>query len=162
MNSKMYKIGFFILLALNMVLMVLFVMGPKPPRPEKGRPESGIKDEISHELGFTDEQKVKFDEMAINHREAIRNLEGRERKLMKSFFEQLASENSNQKKESLLGEIVQLERDKIMVTYNHFEELKGICNVEQLTRFDKVLSRIVPILTNSPGGPPPIGKGKPN
>lgn len=162
MNSKIYRIGFFALLAINIVLMVLFILGPKPPRPEHGRPQRDIKDQISHELGFTEEQKAKYDEMALKHREAIRNLEGRERKLMKSFFGQLASENSNQDKETSLEEIVQLERDKIMVTYNHFEELKGICNVEQLKRFDKVLSRIVPLLTNSPGGPPPGGKGRPN
>lgn len=158
----MYKIGFFALLAINIALMVLFALGPKPPRPEGGSSQLGIKEEISRELGFTEAQKARFDEMAMNHREAIRSLEGRERDLMKSFFERLATENSNQDKETLLQEIVQLERDKIMVTYNHFEELKGICNEEQLTKFNKVLSRIVPILTNAPGAPPPGGKGRPN
>jgi len=162
MNNKMFKIGFFILLVLNIVLMTLFVMAPKPLRPESGRSQSSIKDEISSELGFTEEQKVRFDEMAMNHREAIRNLEGQERSLMKSFFGRLVSENTNQEKEILLGQIVQLERDKIEITYAHFEELKGICTGEQLTRFDKVLSRIVPILINSPGAPPPGGRGRPN
>lgn len=149
MNSKMYRIGFFALLTINIALMVLFVLGPKPPRPEGGGPESGIKDEISRELGFTEAQKARFDEMAINHREAIRSLEDRERKLIKTFFEQLASTNANGNKEEQLQEILQLERDKIMVTYNHFEELRGICNEEQLTRFDKVMERVVPVLTNS-------------
>lgn len=163
MNSNMYKIGFFILLVLNIVLMILYIMGPPmPPRPEGGRSKSDVKDEISRELDFTEEQKARFDEMAFNHREAIRNLDEQERKLLKLFFEQLTKENANQEKEVLLEEIVQLERNKIMTTYTHFEELKGICTVQQQTRFDKVLSRIVPTLTNSSGGPPPAGRGRPN
>lgn len=148
MNSKMYKTGFFVLLVINIALVILFVSGPKPP-PQ----ESGIKDEISRELGFTEEQKVMFDQMAINHREAIRELENKERELVRSLFEELALENTPGDKEELLHKIVQLERDKIAITYNHFEELKGICNEEQLTKFNRVIEQVVPLLTNSSAKP---------
>jgi hypothetical protein len=144
MNSKMYKIGFFILLIINIGLVVLFVLGPKPPRPE-----SGIKNEISREMGFTEEQKAAFEQMAMNHREAIRKLDQQERQLVGSFFNQLSQPQPNEPNEELLQEIMQLEKDKIMITYNHFEELKGLCSEEQRVRFDRVIQRILPALTNS-------------
>jgi len=144
MNSKIYKIGFFILLIINIGLVVLFVLGPKPPRPE-----SGIKNEISRELGFTEEQKAAFEQMAMSHREAIRKLDQQERQLVGSFFNQLSQPQPNEPNEELLQEIMQLEKDKIMITYNHFEELKGLCSEEQRVRFDRVIQRILPALTNS-------------
>ncbi|WP_421898012.1 hypothetical protein [Marinoscillum sp.] len=148
MNNKMYKTGFFILLVINIGLVVLFALGPRPPRPE-----SGIKNEISRELGFTAAQKAAFEQMALNHREAIHTLEKQEGELMGAFFNQLSQTEPNGVNEGLLQEIMQLEKDKIMVTYRHFEDLKGICNEEQLVRFERVIQRILPVLTNSSGRP---------
>ena len=77
----MYRIGFLILLVINVALVVMFVMRPRPPMGQVG-----IKEEISRELNFTETQKAAFDEMAKAHRESIRALERQEHKLMKSFF----------------------------------------------------------------------------
>jgi periplasmic protein CpxP/Spy len=144
MNSNMYKIGFFILLVVNMALVVFLALGPKrPPQAQ------GIKDEISRELDFTKEQRAQYDEMAMTHREKVSDIEKRERALVKSFFDQLELENSSTEREKLLNEILALNREKIMITYTHFEELKAICNQEQKIMFDKVISRIIPVLTNS-------------
>ncbi|MEQ9100080.1 MAG: hypothetical protein RIF36_15645 [Imperialibacter sp.] len=153
MSNKMYRIGFLILLVINVVLVILFLVGPKPPKHQ-----SGIKDEIGRELGFTNEQKAMFDEMATAHREAILDLEKQEQELVRLFFEQLGSENISSDKEALLEQMLQLEKDKIMVTYDHFAALKQICTEEQQLRFDDVMRRIIPVLTNSPDRPMTPGR----
>jgi len=162
MNSKIYKIGFFILVVVNIVLVVVFTMRPKMPISQEG-----IKDHISQDLQFNKEQTEIFEEMAKNHREAMRDLERKEQDLVRSFFHHLSLNHPEGDKEVMLQEILQLKKDKIMITYMHFEELKGICNEEQLAGFDNVLKRVVPILTNSPGkamnpGRPPRGGTAPS
>lgn len=156
MNSKIYRIGFFILMAVNITLVVFLVVGPKRP-PQA----AGIKDAISKELEFTKEQRARYDEMAMTHREKVSDLEKQERTLVKLFFDPLEVENSSTEKEKLLLEILALNREKIMTTYTHFEELKAICTDEQLVKFDKVISRIIPALTNS-HEPPPINRDRMN
>ncbi|MEQ9210449.1 MAG: hypothetical protein RLN96_11505, partial [Pseudomonadales bacterium] len=49
MNNKMYRIGFFVLLVINIALIVMVVMRPRPPIGQVG-----IKEEISRELNFTE------------------------------------------------------------------------------------------------------------
>ncbi|MEQ9217283.1 MAG: hypothetical protein RLO17_04530 [Cyclobacteriaceae bacterium] len=145
MNNKMYRIGFFILLVINIGLVVMFVMRPRPPIGQVG-----IKEEISRELNFTETQKATFDEMAKAHRESMRELDRHEHQLMKSFFGQLSSDRAGDNNDSLLQEIIQLEKEKITVTYTHFEELKALCDEDQRTRFDQVINKIIPVLTNAP------------
>lgn len=148
MNSNTYRIGFFVLLVINIALLVIFTMRPEMPMQQRG-----LKDEISRELNFTEEQKAMFDKMAENHHEAIRELEKQEQELLRSFFQQLSLDYSKENKEAQLEHILQLEKDKIIVTYNHFEELKEMCNEEQLKRFDRVMERILPVLINSSDRP---------
>lgn len=144
MSSQMYKVGFFILIAMNVLLVLVFTLKPAPSHQRRDK-----KDELGNELRLSEEQKLAFDEMVINHREAIHHLENQERELLSSFFEQLSPENQNENKEALLQEILQVEKDKIMITFNHFEELRGICSEEQLTKFDKVIQQAFPMMKNS-------------
>ncbi|MTI22210.1 hypothetical protein E1176_14355 [Fulvivirga sp. RKSG066] len=149
MNNKIYKIGFFVLLVINITIVALIVF--KPMRSMKGR---GIKQEITKELGFTEEQKATFDNLVKSHRKTMRDIDMRERKLVKTYFDQLTAgtiDNSDQ--EEKLEEILLLKRKKIEDTYAHFEELKSICTEEQIDEFEEVLSRIVPRLTNAPKRP---------
>ncbi|WP_157359740.1 hypothetical protein [Algoriphagus mannitolivorans] len=156
MNKSIYKIGFFILLAINIALMVIFSMGPKRP-PQRPMPNQiGIKDEIARELGFSEEQKSQFEIMAKAHRENITSLEKIERTLISNYFDQLSQENPEEKKIKLMEEIQAINREKIEVTFSHFEELKGLCAPEQLEKFEEVIAKILPAITNSgPAGPPP-------
>lgn len=156
MNKPIYKIGFFVLLAINIGLVVLFSLGPKRPPQRPQAHQMGIKEEIARELDLSEEQKADFDQMAMAHREKMNQLEHRLTPLMQAYFEQLTQENPEN--EEILEQIQSLNRQKIEVTYRHFEELKGICTDRQLERFDEVMAKILPALSNSgPAGSPPGG-----
>ncbi|UZR98954.1 hypothetical protein [Chondrinema litorale] len=143
MKNNMYKIGFFILIVVNIILVFVFIY-----RPKSTIHQNRLLNEISNELAFTEMQKEMFEEMAKTHSDTIRNLKNQEVELVSLIFEQLSSTDHSEK-EATLQKILDLEKSKIMVTYNHFEELKAICNETQLANFDKVVDRIVPVLTGS-------------
>ncbi|MBU2887761.1 hypothetical protein KO507_18500 [Gilvimarinus agarilyticus] len=146
MNNKAYQIGFFTLLAVNLVWVILFSFRPKPHARQ-----SDIKDNIGQELDFNPDQKAAFDKMAMQHQQTIRKIDKEEQELVSTFFDQLLPDADQTDHDQILSQILQLEKDKIMVTYHHFEDLKDLCNEEQVKKFDQVLQHILPRLTRSSG-----------
>ena len=146
MNNKLYKIGFFGLLVINIGLVALFIFKPKPHMRQRG-----AREQISEKLAFSDEQEKQFGEMVKIHRQAIREIMEEERTLVRSYFEQLSITTGSEDKELLLRQIMKLKKDKIVLTYHHFEELKSICNEDQLAKFDEVIADVIPMLADSPG-----------
>jgi len=153
MNSKLFKIGFFVLLVINMGLVALFVFRPKPHMREKG-----AREQIIQKLDLTEAQEKQFGEMVAAHRQAVRALMSEERTLVRSYFEQLSSTSGSEEKQVLLQQIMMLKEDKIVLTYDHFEALKSLCNEEQLARFDEVIADIIPRLANDSNRPTRRGK----
>ncbi|PIB34915.1 hypothetical protein BFP72_05655 [Reichenbachiella sp. 5M10] len=141
MNNKTYKIGFFVLLVINITWVSLFLFRPKPPQRQ-----NDIKDKISEELNLNEDQKRIYDGMAMQHRHTLRGIDLQERELIKAFFNQLLTNGTTAKENVQLDKILQLEEEKIMVTYRHFEELKGLCDEKQSLHFDSVLKSILPLL----------------
>ena len=145
MNNKLYKIGFFALLVINIGLVALFIFKPKHYMRQRG-----AREQISQKLAFSDEQEKQFGEMVKIHRQAIREIMKEERTLVRSYFEQLSIATDSEDRELLLQQIMKLKKDKIVLTYDHFEKLKSICNEEQLAKFDEVIADVIPRLADSP------------
>ncbi len=160
MNKKIYPIGFFLMLIVNISLAVFIFQSPKEfPKREKGR---SMRDRIGAELGFSDEQKTMFEQMVKSHREEMRAIEKQERLLVSSYFKNISLDKTDFSSDSVINQINQLKGQKIKATYQHLQKLKGLCTEEQLENFDQVLQRITPRLSGSakgrPEGRPPIGR----
>ena len=150
MSSKMYKIGFIVLLFINVSLIVIFTMRPKHRMHQRGgERKTEMKSKMIEEMDFNDDQIKKFKELVNKHRSAVQELEQKESILMEMYFNQLNSQVDKERKEIILNEIIQLKREKIDVTFDHFEEVKLLCNEAQIANFELFLKRIVPRLTNS-------------
>ena len=144
MNNAVYKVGFFVLLAINIALVVFLTVRPKPGSGPKRR-----QDEMAQELNLTPEQKEQFAALALGHRESITALNGQGKELMRTFFSSVSSEDiTDRQKDVLLRDILGLEEEKILVTYHHFEDLRNICTEEQKAHFGEVMLRIIPLLIN--------------
>jgi len=140
--NNIYKIGFFTLLLVNLVLLALFSFPSKP-----GVSQQGVKELISEVLAFTEEQKELFGEMAKNHRDLINELDKEEKTLIRQYFDNLNIDNKSQiNNDSILEEISQVQQKKVSLTYAHFEELKSICTEEQLSDFDKIMDAMMQVL----------------
>ena len=83
----------------------------------------------------------------------------RQRTLVSPFFDGLIDKPTTSK-DSLLQEIQRLEKEKIQLTYKHFEEIKAMLKPEQLASFEPFMKTILKeILNPSKNSPPPRGKG---
>lgn len=150
MNSKIYKICFFVLLVINMALVLFLVLSPKPPARLKG-----IKEQISEELRFNDQQKAVFDEMAMAHREQMNAISKQEKALIRKYLGQLVQKEGPVDEAAILQQINALHAQKIEVTYEHFAQLKSLCTDEQLVLYDQIVEQMLEVLLDSDRTPPP-------
>ena len=66
MNNSVYRIGFFIMLLVNIALLVFILSKPKAPRHSQRR--IALRDQIPKKLDFDESQKAEFEKLAQNHR----------------------------------------------------------------------------------------------
>lgn len=143
MSGKIYKIGFFILLIINIAFVSLIVIKRPPNRQD-------MRERLSNRLGFDESQKRIFMAMADEHRAEIDLIDKRESELIKSYFGLILSPDSTKNKELILEEIHSLKREKLLITYEHFDSLKAICSEDQLAEFEEFMNKIVPMISRGP------------
>lgn len=167
-NSKPWKWMVGVLTALNITLLVFMLMhhgrpamhGPAMPPPHniKG---GGPAQMLIHELNFTPEQIKSFDALKEQHHEIVMKLREQGHDLRDNYFELLKSDSpdTNQIKEKGAG----IAANQLAIeeaTFNHFKEVRNLCNPEQKKRFDSIINDVIKMLGKpgpSTGGPPPHG-----
>lgn len=141
------------MLLINGVLIFFLVQGPK----KEGygdRRGADVKERISRRLEFNREQESAYFKLAVDHQDKMRDSRNEQKELVKAYFEFLASPDSNvEEQERIIEEIKSLEAQKLSITYQHFEDLKAICNKDQLLKFETVLKDLLPIFSDSPRRP---------
>ncbi|MEM9680503.1 MAG: hypothetical protein AAF901_09285 [Bacteroidota bacterium] len=151
MNTRIFKIGFFVLLLVNGI-MAGFLFNQGPPHV----PLKDIKEKISDELQLNNSQKSKFYAMAKSHRNSMIEIGQSEKELLRAYFDYLMNETGPISRGDLLTQVGVLGKKKVLLTYEHFEELKSLCTDEQLPRFNNVMDEIllVFITKEKPPGTP--------
>ena len=138
------------MLIINGVLVFFIIQGQKKGRPGNRR-GGDIKERISRKLELSREQESAYFKLALNHQDKMRDSRNEQKELVKAYFEFLASPDPNvEEQERIIEEIKSLEAQKLSITYQHFEDLKAICNEDQLLKFETVLKDLLPIFDNSP------------
>jgi hypothetical protein len=113
-------------------------------------------EKISEKLDLNEEQKKKYFELALDHSKKVAKLEVEQKKMVKDYFDNLKTNDSAGEKE-VLAQIESLEGDKITVTYQHFKDLKSLCNESQLAHFDEIIADVLRVLVSDqkqPNMPP--------
>ena len=123
------------------------------PRNKRGGPDVFI----TKELNFDENQMAQFDLLFQPHDAKMRAL-GREKKELKDgLFKLMFQEDVPQTAiDSILAEIGQNEQERDAQVFNHFREVRKICNESQRKKFEKIV--IGALHRNGPGpgpGPPP-------
>jgi len=99
-------------------------------------------------LDFSEEQKEAYIQMARLHHQSMVNFDQEEKKAIKSYLSYLTSKpDQGLSKEELKNLIESIEGEKLAATYEHFEELKGLCSEEQLKKIDTVIEKMVLVIT---------------
>lgn len=131
--SKLTKIAILFLILLNLVLATFLYMG-KPKRGNKKIP----KEIIEHQLGFDESQKQQFQELIEVHRKMMKKTHREIRMNKKKLYENLAQEKPTMN-DSISNEIAKSFKKIEALHFNHFMDIKNLCNEEQKEKFNQMI-----------------------
>lgn len=147
---------------LNLVLLG-FIFWPNTSRPGKHRPPGKPVPELVAEiLDFSKEQKDQYKKMGRKHHQAITKLRRQKDDAVVNFLEASTRDSVDKSLDTKMEKILEIEEARILLTYQHLEDIKNLCNDEQLKKFSKVINAMFktpaggrrPGGPNGPGGPP--------
>lgn len=164
MNTlKFYKILVVILVVLNIATLATIWLGrlrePRfPHRVIQGEP-------LLREMKLSPQQRTEFREQRQFHVQQLQEIQSHERELHERFFDLVFSEkpDSNRAK-VMIDSILQLRKEMEMMTFRHFQTLKGLLNPQQMELFRKNFNRHFnevmpppePVKDVPPPPPPPV------
>ena len=119
----------------------------KPIRP-KDRPigqappeRFRLQNEIIASLRFDDIQVKKYEVLIDEHQESVKALNDSIRNVKSLLYQMLNSEN-DAAKDSLITKIGSLQKNIERTHYEHFVEIKKLCNTDQLRNFEELTTRL--------------------
>ena len=152
MRKNIIPIGLIVMICINILL--LFLLFNRPPMLQKQKGD--IMKHIGVKLNLNDQQKKQYFVLAEEHRNKMESLDRKQKDLLKTHFNLLKTDkNDSTYSQTRLTQLSDLEKEKITITYSHFEDLKSILEDEQLTQFDQIIDDILRVLINEQKNPPP-------
>jgi len=138
MNKKIYPIGFFLMVVINIALITFLVIKPRH-HPQKGR----LKHIVSDMLEFDEQQQEAYFELINEHHNQVAAIEKEQKNLLKQHFDLLKGNAIDSTKgNKILEKNSALTVEKINAIYAHFESIKSLCRPEQLPLYEKVLDEV--------------------
>lgn len=165
-SIQFFKIAIAVLVVLNVSLLTVYLVKDDDRRPEHRRgpgfapneKRGNIIDDIERGLKLDEGQRKTYREYRQIHMSDMQRVNKEHSQLLNKYFKTLKKEDESEvQRKMLLLEIQGLEKERIEITYAHFEKIKLLCNEEQLADFPKVLNKAVDFLLNKRKGrrPPP-------
>ena len=119
---------------------------------------------INHELNLDSTQQLTYKMLREEHQAGAKPLQDSIRKMKDRFFDLLQLENvaevTIQEYSKRIGE---LEQQRDIITFKHFQKLRAICNKEQQAKFDNIIKDVLQRMggpKRRPGPPPPGMEGE--
>lgn len=149
-----------ILVILNIALLVNSWRKPgiahppiySPHHAERGGPAKMI----IEELKFTAEQIKQFEGLKESHQKSIRELNDKGREIRHAYFELLKQDEVDQKQADELSNAIATNQKEIeKVTFDHFKEVRKMCNADQKKHFDEIIEDILRNMAGGNRGPMP-------
>jgi len=150
-----------VLVILNLITIFLLWMG-KPNHEINDRISGDDKIRISEmlkkELGFDDKQINKFLELRVNHRKKSDKINKELMLIKKQMFDEAMYKDNGVISDSLLNLSLKKQAELERITFNHFQDLKKICNKDQQKKLMKLMHNILgpPHPQRMDGPPPPV------
>lgn len=128
---------------LNLGLLALFLFAPPPP---KSKNLKSFREIVIRELALNPEQQKQYIASTKVHRSKMDMLDKQQHDLIKEYFKNLLVNSPKTDTKKISAQIQQLEAEKITFTYLHFQELKKLCNEQQLKKYPFVLHQAIETL----------------
>lgn len=149
-SNKFLKIVIILLIIINaMVLVMHFKSTGRPPRPHGAQ----LKYRLIEELRMDEKQETQYSEMVERHRAAMNEIRKKEEETRIKIYSDLS--NAHTDRDTLYDQMAQYRKEREIITFDHFMELRMILNPEQTEQFDKIIGEAVNGMEGPPGKHPP-------
>ena len=161
-NNRWLSVITLLLLTANIITLALLWTNKKNDRGPLNAPQPGgqVFEFITEELKLDSAQQLTYKKLREEHQSAVRPLQDSIRKAKDSFFDLLQQENIAETTiQEYSKKIGDLEQQRDVFTFKHFQKLRAICNKEQQTKFDKIIRDVLRRMAGPkrPAAPPPPG-----
>ena len=134
-----------------------------PPHPHMGHSKGdGF---IIEELDFDEGQAAAFLLLKNDHKELMKEHMDEKKMLKEELFSLIGTDADEPLIDSLSDEIGILESEMSASVYDHFSDVRQLCNADQQVIFDELIGEITKKFIGPPGppmGPPPPGGHPPH
>ena len=143
MNKKKLLIGaVVVLLFLNLFLIgSMFLKNNHRHFPHKMRGRDEPKNRIIEILSFDQKQIVEYESLILVHRVQIEKYDEKIKKLKSKLYENLKTERF-ELKDSIINEINIIQKKIEILHFNHFVDIKNICNENQMDDFNNLSEKL--------------------
>lgn len=135
---KFYKYVIWSLVGLNMVILAFFLL--TKPRPRHRPSPKKFQSEVIEIFRLNDQQVAVFRELADEHKQKMNEISEQQATLLLHYFENLADSSESVGKDRLLNQYQQSEKEKMEVTYRHFQDIKRLLSKDQLPYFKEFMA----------------------
>ena len=164
-NNRWFTVIMLLLLTANMVTLALLWTNKKPDRGflNPPPPPGGQAFEfLTHELKLDAAQQEAYKKLRDDHQMQVRPLQDSIGKAKDSFFDLLKQANvTDSMVENFSRKIGNLEQQRDVFTFRHFQKLRAICNKEQQIKFDSIIQQALHQMAPARRPGPGIGQQGP-
>lgn len=156
-RNKWAAIIILLLVALNVATLASFwLLRDRPPA--RGENPSGAMEFLVKELGFDSVQKQKLLLFKQDHRRKMEEVRRKNKEVKEALFELLKnSDTPDSVIEKAAQASVVYDVQTEIITFKHFQQIRGICTEEQKKKFDAVIEQVLHMLAPRPPGAQPQG-----
>ncbi len=148
-NNRWISVLILLLLTANIVTLTMLWMNKKsgkeefnqlpPPQQQSG---GQVFEFLTRELKLDSVQQEAYKKLRDEHQSQVRPFQDSIGKAKDSFFALLQKENvSDSLVETYSKKIGNLEQQRDVFTFRHFQKLRAICNKEQQVKFDSIIQQ---------------------
>lgn len=164
-NNKAISVAIILLLLANILTLGIFWMG----RTGQDQPiQQGPANYLIRELNLNPEQQKTYMKLVEEHRSAAEEIRAKIRESKDKLFGLLVKTPVSGSERSAAAASVSRNTEQLdLLTLNHFEQVRKLCDAEQQKKFDHIIQEVVRMMGRphegrhpggpGMGGPPPGG-----
>lgn len=152
MKREKLLISIILVLVLINSATLLFMWINRPPHPPHGHgPHQRPDKMIIERLNLDNQQQEKFSDLKEEHHSNMVKIDEELKEVRKKYFSLLKNDARDIiTKDSLEHQLAVLAIKKEQATYDHFEQLKNLCNPQQRENFYKLTEELSEIFSRPP------------
>ncbi|MFY7901045.1 MAG: hypothetical protein ACOVNY_12735 [Chitinophagaceae bacterium] len=164
-NNKWWAIAVVVLIILNIATLATFWMIRSKEMIQKENllppKKDGAAMYLIEQLQFDSIQKKEFLFLKQTHQKGIRDTRNKLRHVKENFFD-LLSDTTISEKDIIerSSEIASLEQEIEMLSFQHFQQVRKLCNAKQQEHFDAIIKDVLKLIAPPPPPPPSERMGR--